>query len=486
MASADPAIGETQSEPTLRRCLNVWHLMLAGVGSTIGSGIFVITGTAAAQYAGPAVTLAFVFAAIVCLCTGLCYGELASVLPKSGGAYSYARDVCGVLTGWIVGWCLVLEYLVACSAVAVGWSGYFADLLAGLGLALPHALSSAPLASLAGSHHLIATGALFNLPAALVVLAVTVLLVIGVRETNFANIIMVAIKVGIILVVIVFGAAYVRLENFQPFVPSNEGSYGEFGWSGVLRGSAVIFYAFLGFDGISTSAQESRNPQRDIGRGIMGALAICTVLYVGMSIVMVGLADYRTLNVANPVSVAIAAAGGDLAWLRPLVNIGVVVGLASAILIGLYGQTRILYVMAQDGMVPRLFGRVDARFRTPAAGTVIVGVGCALFAGLLPIDVLGELVSIGSLLAFAIVCFIVLLLRRRAPDLHRPFRVPFSPAVPVIGMLSSIYLMASLPGNTWIRLAIWLGVGMLIYLGYARPAVLRAAALRAGEAGGAS
>lgn len=441
---------------------------MAGVGATIGSGIFVITGTAAAQYAGPAITLSFVLAAIVCLCTAFCYGELASLLPKSGGAYSYALASCGPLVGWIVGWCLLLEYLFACSTVAVGWSSYFTDLAAGLGLRIPATLANAPI-RFDKLGRPAATGALFNLPAAAVVGLVTALLIRGIRETTRANIVMVSIKVGIILLVIVFGAVHVRAAHLTPYLPANAGHYGEFGWSGVLRGSAVIFYAFLGFDGVSTSAQESHRPQRDIGWGIVGALAVCTLLYVGMATVVTGLADYRTLNVANPVTVALSAAGGDLDWLRPLVNVGVVIGLASAILMGLYGQTRILYVMANDRMIPPVFAQLDPRFRTPARGTVIVGIGCALLAGLLPIDVLGELVSIGSLLAFAIVCWSVIVQRRRLPHTPRAFRVPASPLVPAIGVASSLYLMASLPLATWIRLSLWMSLGLAVYWWYSRP-----------------
>ena len=466
---------DSGADPTLRPHLTLTHLVMAGVGATIGSGIFVITGTAAAQFAGPAITVSFIIAAVVCLCTALCYGELAGLLPKSGGAYSYALASSGPTVGWIVGWCLVLEYLVACSTVAVGWSSYFTDLMASIGIRIPAHLADAPL-SFTPSGEMLTTGALFNVPAALVVGLVTVLLVLGIKETNRANIAMVVIKVGIILLVVACGVFYVQADHLTPYIPENQGSYGEFGWSGVFRGSAVIFYAFIGFDGVSTSAQESRNPQRDIGLGIVGALAVCTVLYVAMATVMTGMADYRTLNVANPVTVALGGTGGALDWLIPLVNVGVVVGLASAILMGLYGQTRILYVMAQDRMVPPRFARIHPRFRTPVWGTIIVGAACALAAGLFPIDVLGELVSIGSLLAFAIVCWSVLVLRRRMPDAHRAFRVPWSPFVPVLGMASSTYLMLSLSGDTWLRLGIWMAAGMAIYFLDARPRRARAAA----------
>lgn len=460
-------------EVTLRPYLGLWHLVLAGVGSTIGSGIFVITGTAAAQYAGPAITISFLIAALVCLCTAFCYGELACLLPKSGGAYSYSFVSSGPTIAWIVGWCLVLEYVVASSTVAVGWSSYFSDLLASIGIHIPSAMAGAPL-SFNKAGHLIFTGSIFNFPAAFIVALVTLFLVLGIKETNDANIIMVYIKVGVILLVVFFGVFFIKKENLTPFIPPNQGHFGEYGWSGVLRGSAVIFYAFIGFDGVSTSAQESKNPQRDVGLGIIGALAACTILYVAMAIVMTGLADYRTLNVANPVTVALSAVGGGLDWLKPLVNISVVVGLGSAILMGLYGQTRILYIMAQDNMISPRFAKINPKYRTPVWNTLVVGIACAIFAGLFPIDVLGELVSIGSLLAFVFVCWSVIVLRRKMPDAARSFRVPWSPFIPLLGMASSIYLMFTLPSGTWTRLVIWMAIGMIIYFTYSLPRMKRA------------
>lgn len=460
-------------EVTLRPYLGLWHLVLAGVGSTIGSGIFVITGTAAAQYAGPAITISFLIAALVCLCTAFCYGELACLLPKSGGAYSYSLVSSGPTIAWIVGWCLVLEYVVASSTVAVGWSSYFTDLMASIGIHIPSAMAGAPL-SFDKAGNLIFTGSFFNFPAALIVTLVTIFLVLGIKETNDANIVMVYIKVGVIILVVFFGAFFVKKENLTPFIPPNQGHFGEFGWSGVLRGSAVIFYAFIGFDGVSTSAQESKNPQLDVGLGIIGALAACTILYVAMAIVMTGLADYRTLNVANPVTIALSAVGGGLDWLRPLVNISVVVGLGSAILMGLYGQTRILYIMAQDKMISSRFAKINPKYRTPVWNTIVVGVACAAFAGLFPIDVLGELVSIGSLLAFVFVCWSVIVLRKKMPNAARGFRVPWSPFIPLLGMASSIYLMFTLPSGTWLRLVIWMAIGMIIYITYSMPRMKQA------------
>jgi basic amino acid/polyamine antiporter, APA family len=456
-----------EASPTLLRVLTARQLAILGVGSTIGAGVFVITGTAAAEYAGPAIAISFLLAALACLCTAFCYGELASMIPYSGGAYSYAYATLGELVAWIIGWCLVLEYLVCCSTIAVGWSGYFSAALARAGLEIPLALRSAPI-DFASGHTLVTTGAVFNVPAALMVLAMTALLLAGIRESARANTLFVTIKVGIILLVIGFGVWHVDATNWQPFVPPNSGTWGEFGWSGVFRGAGVIFFAFIGFDGISTSAQEARNPQRDLGVAILWALAICTALYVGMALVITGLADYSTLRVPNPVSVALAAADSSLRWLVPLVDIAAVVGLASAVFMGLYGQTRIFYAMASDGLIPPLFARLHPTRRVPFEGTVIVGVACALLGGVFPLDILGELVSIGTLLAFTIVCTGVLVLRRTEPQRPRAFRVPLVPFMPLAGIAACLYLMASLPIDTWARLAYWLGLGLAIYFFYGR------------------
>lgn len=463
-ALCNPDSEGLQDGPRLKRELGVFHLTMVGVGSTIGAGIFVITGTAAAQYAGPAIALSFVIAALVCLCTALCYGELASMMPASGGAYSYTYATMGQVVAWIIGWCLVLEYLVACSTVAVGWSSYFSSLVAGFGVPLPEFLSSAPL-GLSEDQRIVATGALFNFPAAAIVLVLSAVLMVGIRKTARANILMVAIKVGIILAVVLFGAVYVEPGLWQPFVPENEGEFGAFGWSGVLRGAGVIFFAFIGFDGVSTSAQEAKDPQRDLGRSIVFGLAICTILYVAMSLVMTGLAHYAELNVANPVHVALEAVPA-LGWLQPLVNVGAVVGLASAILMGLYGQTRMFYAMSRDRLLPDLFQKLHPRFHTPYWGTVVVGLACALIAGVFPIDILGELVSSGALLAFTIVCASVLVLRRREPLRVRHFRVPLSPFTPLLGIVSALYLLLSLPEGTWLRLFVWMAIGLAIYFAY--------------------
>ncbi len=456
---------EGGDKASMRRVLGRFDLILIGVGSTIGAGIFVITGTAAAQYAGPAIMLSFIVAGLACLSTAFCYAELASMMPVAGSSYTYAYATLGELVAWTIGWCLVLEYMVAGSTVAVGWSGYFTSAMTSMGLVIPSEWSSAPL-GLDAARHLTTTGAIINLPAVGIVLAMTWLLVIGIRESAVANALFVILKVGVILAVIFVGAFYVQPGNWHPFIPPNTGHSGEFGMSGILRGAGVIFFAYIGFETVSTCAQETRNPQRDLGFSILMSLLICTALYVAMAAVMTGLAHYTVLNVADPIIVALDHGGRALDWLKPLVSAGAVIGLASTILMSVYGQSRIFYTMAQDQLLPPVFARLHSRYRTPAWGIIVVGVACAVMAGLLPLDILGELVSIGTLLAFAIVCLGVLVLRYRSPDAARGFRCPGSPWVPAIGIAGCLYLMFSLPVDSWWRLLLWLLAGTLIYLFY--------------------
>jgi APA family basic amino acid/polyamine antiporter len=452
----------SESTVELRRVLGPFALTMIGVGSTIGAGIFVMTGTVAAQWAGPAITLSFLFAALACLLTGLCYAELASMMPLAGSAYSYANAAMGRRVAWVIGWCLILEYLVASSVVAVGWSGYAGDAAQRLGLEFPASFSSAPFV-LNEARQLVRSGSVVNLPAVSIVLTMSGLLVIGVRESTLANTLMVILKVGVILLVVLVGAFFVQPDNWKPFIPENRGETGAFGWSGVLRASAVIFYAYIGFETISTCAQEAKRPQRDLAIGILASLLICTVLYVAMGLVVTGLAHYTTLNVPDPIMVALDAGGPGLSWIKPLVSTGAIVGLASTILVTLYGQTRIFFTMAKDHALPAAFARVHPRFRTPSRGIWFAGIACAAIAGLFPLDLLGELVSIGTLLAFAVVCVAVIVLRVRAPDAPRPFRVPLSPVVPALGSLACFYLMFSLPADAWWRLLVWLAVGAVVY-----------------------
>jgi APA family basic amino acid/polyamine antiporter len=492
---------EDEGEGGLRRALTATNLILLGIGAIIGAGIFVLTGTAAAQYAGPAIVLSFVLAGLGCLFAGLCYAEFASMIPVAGSAYTYGYATLGELVAWIIGWDLILEYLFAASTVAVGWSGYFTAFMTELGVRLPPAFTGAPFA-VEGTHTLVpsqicvdpATGGVavdavsrtpitlancassgftlvhgvLNVPAMVLVLLLTALLVVGIKESARFNNIIVYVKVAIVLAVIFFGFKYVNTANWEPFIPENTGTFGQYGWSGILRGAGVIFFAYIGFDAVSTAAQEAKNPQRDLPIGILGSLAICTVLYILMALVMTGIAHYTELNVPHPVFVAIDKAGPALKWLGYFINIGAIAGLASVVLVMLMGQPRIFYSMSRDGLLPPMFGKVHPKFQTPYIATIITGIVAALIAGLFPIGLLGELVSIGTLLAFVIVCGGILVLRRTQPGLHRPFRAPFVPVVPILGILICGYMMWGLPVDTWMRLAVWMALGLAIYFLYGR------------------
>jgi APA family basic amino acid/polyamine antiporter len=446
----------------LHRALGPWQLVALGIGAIIGAGIFVITGQAAANFAGPGVVISFIIAGLGCFFAGLCYAEFASMIPVAGSAYTYTYATMGRFLAWFIGWNLVLEYLAAASTVAVGWSGYFVQLLSQFGIPIPRVFAVAPLA-MPSLTEVSFTGAVLNLPAMLVIALATTMLVIGIKASAHFNGVMVAIKLAIVVLVIAFGLPLIMPDNLEPFVPPNTGTWGEFGWSGVFRATGVIFFAYIGFDAVSVAAQEARNPQRDMPVGILGSLLICTVLYILMSLTMTGLANYTTLAVPNPVSVAIQQAGPQLGWLELLVNIGAVVGLASVVLVLLLGQSRIFYAMSRDGLIPPIYCRVHPTFRTPWIGTMITGLFAAVLAGLVPLSILGELVSIGTLLAFAIVCAGILILRIARPEIHRPFRTPAVWVVAPMGMAMCIFMMAFLPLDTWLRLVIWTGIGLLIY-----------------------
>jgi APA family basic amino acid/polyamine antiporter len=452
-------------KPTLRRALGPLNLTALGIGSVIGTGIFVLTGTAASQNAGPALVLSMIIAAVGCAFAGLCYAELASMIPAAGSAYTYAYASSGQFVAWIIGWDLILEYALSGATVAVGWSGYFVSFLRDLGLALPPRLTVAPAVGAVTAGGGIVSGT-FNLPAAVIVLLVTALLVVGIRQSADTNTTLVVIKVGVLILFIALGAAYVRRENLVPFIPPNTGEFGHFGFSGVLRGAAVMFFAYVGFDAVSTAAQEARNPGRDMPIGILASLLICTVIYIAVAVVLIGIVPYQRLNVADPIAVGIDATG--LTWFSPVVKISALFGLFSTILVQLLGQTRIFFSMSRDGLLPEVFGRVHPRFRTPYLSTILTGSVVAIAAGLLPIGVLSQLVSIGSLLAFVLVCIGVVILRRTAPDVPRPFRTPGLPWVPVLGALICIVQMVSLPRSTWERLIIWMAVGLVIYFLYGR------------------
>jgi APA family basic amino acid/polyamine antiporter len=453
---------------TLKRSLTATNLVMLGIGAIIGAGIFVLTGTAAAQHAGPAIVLSFVLAGMGCLFAGLCYAEFASMIPIAGSAYTYGYATLGELFAWIIGWDLILEYLFAASTVAVGWSGYAVQFLHRLGIDLPASLTQAPF-TIQGTTDVVATGAILNVPAVLLVALLTGLLMIGIRESATVNNFIVIIKIAIVLLVIGFGAAYVDPTNWQPFIPepvkTDHGVFG--GWGGIAAGAGVIFFAYIGFDAVSTAAQEAKNPQRDLPIGILGSLAVCTLLYILMALVMTGVAHYSKLNVAHPVDVAISEVP-ELEWLAVLVDVGAIAGLASVVLVMLMGQPRIFFAMARDGLLPPVFGRIHPKYQTPYVATIITGVFAGIIAGLFPIGLLGELVSIGTLFAFVVVCAGVLMLRKRDPDAPRSFKTPWVPYVPILGILTCGYLMYGLGAPTWARLALWMGLGLAIYFGYGR------------------
>ncbi len=458
---------EDEGEHTLRRSLTASNLVLLGIGAIIGAGIFVLTGTAAAQHAGPAIVLSFVLAGLGCLFAGLCYAEFAAMIPIAGSAYTYGYATLGELFAWIIGWDLILEYLVSASAVSVGWSGYVVAFLHRLGVDLPTAFTNAPYV-VEGAGNLVATGAVMNLPAVLLCVLLTGLLVIGIKESAAVNNFIVFAKLVVVVLVICFGASYVDPANWSPFIPEPTGKHGEFGWGGIAAGAGVIFFAYIGFDAVSTAAQEAKNPQRDLPIGILGSLAVCTVLYILMALVMTGIAPYTELNVPHPVDVAVSKAGPALSWLAMIVDIGAIAGLASVVLVMIMAQPRIFYTMARDGLMPQAFAKVHPRFKTPYVATIITGSVAALLAGLFPIDILGHLVSIGTLFAFIIVCAGVLVLRKQDPHTPRAFKTPWVPFVPIAGIVSCGYLMWGLGGETWLRLVIWMAIGLAIYFLYGK------------------
>jgi APA family basic amino acid/polyamine antiporter len=465
---AKKSIAELKTEAegqTLRRSLGVVNLTALGIGSIIGTGIFVLTGTAAANNAGPALVLSMVFAAVACAFAALCYAELAAMIPVSGSAYTYAYATIGELVAWIIGWDLILEYALSASTIAVGWSGYFVSLMHDMGIQFPAALAGAPGTTVTDAAGVTVAG-VFNVPAAVIVLVVSALLVFGIRESANTNSVLVVVKSLVLVLFVVAGASYVQRENLTPFIPPNVGEFGHFGWSGVLRGAGVIFFAFIGFDAVSTAAQEAKRPQRDMPVAILLSLGICTVLYIAVAIVLTGIVHYSKLNTPSPLAVGIDATG--LTWLAPVIKVSALFGMFSTMLVQLIGQTRIFYSMSRDGLLPALFRKVHPRFRTPHVSTILTAIVISLAAGLTPIGVLSTLVSMGTLLAFVLACLGVIILRRTAPHLERPFRTPWMPWVPILGALACFIQMIGLPWETWVRLFVWLGIGIAVYFLYGR------------------
>jgi len=451
---------------SLKRHLTATNLTLLGVGCVIGAGIFVLTGTAAALHAGPAVALSFVISAFGCLLAGLCYAEFASMIPVSGSAYTYGYATMGEFIAWIIGWDLILEYLFGSATVAVGWAGYVTSFLADFGIVIPPSMCQSPFIFDHTGWH--ASGSFINFPAVFIVALMTTLLVIGIKESAKFNNIIVLVKVVVILLFIGFGISHIHIANWTPFIPANTGTFGQFGWSGVLTGAAVVFFAYVGFDAVSTTSQEAINPKRDVPRGILFSLLICTVLYIAVSLVLTGILNYKYLNVEAPIALAINSAGPSLTWLRPIIKIGAIAGLSSVVLVLLLGQSRVFFTMASDGLLWKSFAKTHSKFKTPHITTIVTGSFAALFAGLFPIGLLGEMVSIGTLLAFVIVSIGIILLRKSEPDAVRGFKTPWVPLVPILGAFVCLAQMASLPGDTWLRLIIWMLIGFVIYFSYGR------------------
>ncbi len=459
---------ENKGEHALKRALGPINLVTLGIGGIIGAGIFVLTGTAAAQFAGPAIVLSFAIAGLGCVFAGLCYAEFSSMIPIAGSAYTYGYATMGELVAWVIGWALVLEYAFGAATVAVGWSGYVSSLLGFFGVHLP--FNATPhLAFTLFGHAVSAQVDVFAMAA---IFVITFVLVVGVRESANFNSAAVMIKVSVVLVFIGLAVSFAfahwthMVHNWHPFIPANGGHFGQFGWSGIMRGAGVVFFAYIGFDAVSTAAQEARNPQKDLPFGILGSLIVCTILYIIVAGLLTGLKSYTTLNVAAPVADGAAEIGAR--WGVILIDLGAIAGLASVMLVMLLGQSRVLYTMSHDGLLWPWVSRIHPRFRTPYITSMVVGVFVAFLAAFFPIAFLGELVSLGTLLAFTIVCLGVIIMRARAPEIHRPFRTPLVPLVPIGGMIVSLSLMFSLDAPAWIGFGSWLIVGLVIYFSYSR------------------
>ncbi len=451
---------------SLKRSLTASQLVALGIGAIIGAGLFSLTGLAAAQNAGPAVVLSFALAAVGCAFAGLCYSEFATMIPIAGSAYTYSYATMGELMAWIIGWDLVLEYAVGGSTVAVSWSGYVISFLKDFGIEFPAQFAASPFepVTLPGSTEVIR--GIINLPALFIVVLVSGILIIGIQESARVNTVIVVLKVSVAVLFIILGWSYINQGNYKPFVPPNTGEFGHFGWSGVLRGAGKVFFAFIGFDAVSTAAQEAKRPQRDMPIGIVGSLAVCTVLYIVFSHVLTGIVSYKDLNVAAPVAVAIDHT--SYTWLRPAVKFAIILGFTSVILVLLLGQSRVFFSMSRDRLLPKVFSDIHPRFRTPWRANLLFMVFTGLFAAFAPLSALGDMTSIGTLFAFVLVCIGIMVMRRTHPERHRPFRTPWVPLTPILGIAFNLFLMYGLGLSNWLRLFGWMAIGLIVYFTYSR------------------
>jgi APA family basic amino acid/polyamine antiporter len=450
--SIDDLIRTSQSGHTLKKSLGTFDLTMLGIGAIVGTGIFVLTGKGAVT-AGPALILSFILAGLACAFAALCYAEFASMIPVSGSVYTYSYATLGEFIAWIIGWDLILEYALATSTVSAGWSGYFQSLLKGItGIEIPQALQAAP-----GSIPGVTT--YFNLPAFLIVMVIAFLLSRGIKESTRVNNLMVLIKIAVVLLFIFVGFGYIKPDNWQPFMP--------YGFSGVFQAAALVFFAYIGFDAVSSAAEETKNPSRDLPRGIIFSLAICTVLYIIVTLIMTGIVPYPQFHgVDHPISLALQVAGQD--WVAGFIDLGAILGITTVLLVMTYGQTRISFAMSRDGLLPKMFSSVHPKYQTPYGSTWLVGIICGLIGGFIPLDTLAELTNIGTLAAFTLVSIAVLVLRKKQPDLKRAFRVPFVPVVPILAVLFCVFLMSQLKWQTWAAFVVWLVIGLVVYFGYSR------------------
>ncbi len=453
---------------TLKRTLGAGGLVALGIGAIIGAGLFSITGMAAANHAGPAITISFIVAGLGCLFAGLCYAEFASMIPVAGSAYTYSYATMGEFIAWIIGWDLVLEYAVGAATVGISWSRYLVKFLEGFNVHLPHELTVGPW-----------DGGIINLPAVFIIVLMSLLLIKGTKESATVNAIIVALKVSVVLIFIFLGWKYINNTNYNPYIPDNTGKFGDFGFSGIIRAAAIVFFAYIGFDAVSTAAQEAKNPKRDMPIGILGSLVICTLLYILFAHVMTGVTSYKAFAGKDgiaPVAVAIEHMGSttnaagviqpDYPWLNRAIVVAILAGYSSVILVMLMGQSRVFFSMSKDGLIPRIFSTVNAKTQTPAKSNLLFMLFVSLFAAFVPARVVGEMTSIGTLFAFILVCIGILVMRKKMPDLPRAFKTPMVPLVPILGIITCLFMMVFLPMDTWIRLLLWMLIGLDIYLAY--------------------